>query len=186
MTTSTTDDWLRSEFSKQGIAVIDLETRTFPQEAHHIVFVRPEDVERGLVLGNRLQLPAAGDVAEFVIVRQATAAMLATADVSAGGPIRSVHDERCGELINLVSARSRVSNAQPSLAYVPDVRANFAAVTAARHNLIFGRRGAGKTALLVEAKQQLVSAGSVTAWVNIQTYRREPHQRVVLYVQPFS
>lgn len=182
MTMQSTDDWLRSEFSKQGFSVIDVETRTFPQEAHHIVFVRPDDVERALVLGNRLQLPSSGAIDEFVIVRPATTAMLATAGTGTRGPIRSVHDERCGELINLVSARSRVSSAQPSLAYVPDARANFAAVTAARHNLIFGRRGAGKTALLVEAKQQLVVAGSVTAWVNIQTYRRETHQRVVLYV----
>lgn len=180
--TQSTDEWLRSEFAKQGLTVIALETRSFPQESHHIIFLRPEDVDRGLVLGNRLQLPSSGEVDEFVIVRKATPAMLASADIDAGGPIRSVHDERCGELINLVSARSRVSNAQPSLAYVPDARANFAAVTAARHNLIFGRRGAGKTALLVEAKQQLVKAGSITAWINIQTYRREPHQRVVLYV----
>ncbi len=180
--TQSTDEWLRSEFAKQGMSVITVETRSFPQEAHHIIFVRPEEVERGLVLGNRLHLPPNRDIDEFVIVRQATPAMLATADTTGGGPIRSVHDERCGELINLVSARSRVSNAQPSLAYVPDARANFAAVTAARHNLIFGRRGAGKTALLVEAKQQLVKAGWITAWINIQTYRREPHQRVVLYV----
>jgi hypothetical protein len=182
MTMPSTDEWLRSEFAKQGLVVMDVETRAFPQEAHHIVFVRPDDVERALVLGNRLQLPSLGDVDEFVIVRPATTAMLTTAGARSGGPIRSVHDERCGELINLVSARSRVSNAQPSLAYVPDVRANFAAVTAARHNLVFGRRGAGKTALLVEAKQQLDSSGSVTAWINIQTYRRETHQRVVLYV----
>lgn len=181
MNVPSTDEWLRKEFAQQGLSVVEVETRTFPQEAHHIVFVRPDDVERALVLGNRLQLPSTGTIDEFVIVRPATPAMLATTGISVAGPIRSVHDERCGDLINLVSARSRVSNAQPSLVYIPDARANFAAVTAARHNLIFGRRGAGKTALLVEAKQQLAAAGSVTAWINVQTYRREPHQRVVLY-----
>ena len=182
MTTVSTEEWLRAEFEKQGLAVVGLETRTFPQEAHHIVFVRPNEVERALVLGNRLHLPASEGVDEFVIVRPATATMLTAAGTAYAGPIRSVHDERCGELINLVSARSRVSSAQPSLAYVPDARANFAAVTAARHHLVFGRRGAGKTALLVEARKQLDATGTVTAWINVQTYRRETSQRVVLYV----
>lgn len=179
--TSSTEEWIRAEFESQGLEVIALETRTFPQEAHHVVFVQPDEIERALVLGNRLAVPTSGQVEEFIIVRAATPAMLVTSNSSVG-PIRSIHDSRCSDLINLVSARSRVSNAQPSLAYVPDARANLAAVTAARHHLVFGRRGAGKTALLVEAKQELERAGAVTSWVNIQTYRREPAQRVVLYV----
>ncbi|MBA3266329.1 MAG: ATP-binding protein [Nocardioidaceae bacterium] len=182
MTTSSAEEWIRGEFETLGPEVVGVETRTFPQEAHHIVYVLPDEIGRALVLGNRLQPPTVGGVDEFVIVRVAPDGMLEGVGTQHSGPIRSVHDERCSELINLVSARSRVSNAQPSLAYVPDARPNLAAVTAARHHLVFGRRGAGKTALLVEAKQQLDNAGAVTTWVNIQTYRRETPQRVVLYV----
>ncbi len=181
--TTTTEDWIRGEFTKRGFRVVGIDTRTFPQEAHHIVFVVPEQVNDALVLGNQLQLPVSDGIDEFIIVRQASSAMLEEELGSRpSSPIKSVHDPRCSELINLVSARSRVSNAQPSLAYVPDARANLAAVTAARHHLVFGRRGAGKTALLVEARQQLDSSGALTAWVNIQTFRRETPQRVVLYV----
>lgn len=180
--TTTSKDWIREEFGARGFSVVDVETRTFPQEAHHIVFVLPDQVDEALVAGNQLRLPSTQGLDEFVIVRKAPASMLEQSNRSRpAGPVKNVHDPRCSELISLVSARSRVSTAQPSLAYVPDARANLAAVTAARHHLIFGRRGAGKTALLVEARQQLDSGGALTAWVNVQTYRRETPQRVVLY-----
>lgn len=87
MNVPSTDEWLRKEFAQQGLSVVEVETRTFPQEAHHIVFVRPDDVERALVLGNRLQLPSTGTIDEFVIVRPATPAMLATTGISVAGPI---------------------------------------------------------------------------------------------------
>ncbi len=173
MTASSTEEWIRAEFEREGLAVVAVDTRTFPQEAHHIVFVPSEQVGRALVLGNKLKVPATGEIDEFVIVRAAPSNMLDTAAMKRLRPVRNVHDERCSQLINLVSARSQVSSAQPSLAYVPDARANLAAVTATRHHLIFGRRGAGKTALLVEARRQLDEGGAITAWTNIQTYRRE-------------
>lgn len=183
MKSTSTEEWLRSEFRKQHIDVFSIETRSFPHEAHHIVFVRPEELDRALMLGSRLSPPASTELDEFVIVRPTSTSMLGSeSKVESIPPIRSVHDPRCSDLINLVSARSRVSSAQPSLAYVPDARANLAAVTAARHHLVFGRRGAGKTALLVEAKQRLDNEGSITGWVNIQTFRREPAERVILYV----
>lgn len=182
-TTVSVENWLRDEFAQEGIELVQIESRTFPQEIHHIVYVQRVDLERALIIASRIQPPEPENLNEFVIVRQATDSMLkARAEQNQAGPIKSVHDPRCSDLINLVSARSRVSNAQPSLVYVPDARANLAAMTAARHHLVFGRRGAGKTALLVEAKRRLDDSGAVTAWVNIQTLRRETPQRVVLYV----
>jgi hypothetical protein len=177
-----TEEWIRQEFRKQAVRVYKVESHNFPQEIHHIVYVDPQQLQTALMIGAQLEVPESGPDGEFIIVRRAPDQLLADEGmVPSLGPIRSVHDDRCFALINLVSARSRVSSAQPSLSYVLDARANLAAVTAARHNLIFGRRGAGKTALLVEAKRQLDSNGQLTAWVNVQTLRRESPQRVILY-----
>lgn len=177
------DSWVRERFAAAGVEVLDIESRSFPQETHHIVYVNPDNLQEALLLGSELDIPTSDAAAEFLIVRAAPDALLRrSAAEGAVGPVRSVHDQRCSELIHLVTARSRVSSAQPSLIYVPDARANLSAVTAARHHLVFGRRGAGKTALLVEAMGQLNGQGALTAWVNIQTLRRETPQRVALYV----
>lgn len=178
------DSWLRERFAFAGVEVLDVESRSFPQETHHIVYVNPDNLQEALLVGSELEIPSSDtSEEEFLIVRAAPDALLRRSMTdSKTGPVRSVHDQRCSELINLVTARSRVSSAQPSLVYVPDARANLSAITAARHHLVFGRRGAGKTALLVEAMRQLNGQGALTAWVNIQTLRRETPQRVVLYV----
>lgn len=177
-----TEDWIRAQFGDRNIVVLGLDSRTFPGEIHHVVYVDPADLQTALTLASGLKMPPSVGDSEFVIVRRAPNELLNQSSTSAAtGPIKSLHDDRCYSLINLVSARSRVSSSQPSLSYVPDARANLAAVTAARHDLIFGRRGAGKTALLVEARRQLDVQGAVTAWVNVQTLRRESAQRVVLY-----
>ncbi|MFI0999991.1 AAA family ATPase [Streptomyces galbus] len=53
-----------------------------------------------------------------------------------------------------------------------DPRASLAAVGASRHHLVYGRRGVGKTALLLEAKRSAERDGHVTAWINAHTLRR--------------
>ena len=40
-----------------------------------------------------------------------------------------------------------------------------------RHHLIFGRRGVGKTALLLEAKRQIERASGAVLWINMQVLR---------------
>lgn len=92
-----------------------------------------------------------------------------------------VSDPRAVELRQLISARSRASEVQPSLSYIPDSSMNMDAVAGPRHQLIFGRRGAGKTALMVEAKKRVDGQGQLSAWINVQTYRLEPMERVLLY-----
>ncbi len=181
-TNRATEAAIQSAFANRQVDVVDIESRSFPQEVHHIVYVRSENLDAALAIGNSIDLESEGGVNEFVIVREAPEAIPGGDVADRSKPIRSVHDDRCNQLVKLVSARSRVSASQPSLAYVPDAMANVAAVTAARHNLIFGRRGAGKTALLVEARRQLEDTGNFTAWTNIQTLRRESAQRVILYV----
>ena len=82
------------------------------------------------------------------------------------------------ELANLLRARSRTSEAQPSLSYVPDTAQSILTVITPQHHLIFGRRGTGKTALMVEAKQRVESDGNLSVWINIQTNRRESADKI--------
>ncbi|WP_162794537.1 hypothetical protein [Nocardioides houyundeii] len=174
--------FLRSEFaSRAQIDVLSIDTRSYPEETNYIVYVAEDDVAEASAVGNALddelaeQLPRA-----FVVVRKAGKDLASQAKSTT--LTKGVQDPRATDLIRLISARSRVSLAQPSLSYVRDAEANISAVTAGRHHLIFGRRGAGKTALLVEARQQLQREGAITAWVNIQTLRNESPDRVILYV----
>lgn len=122
------------------------------------------------MLGNRVD----HELAErrfpgFVAVRVA-----GSDDSGAAGEVeQGVNDPRGSQLINLLIARSRTSEAQPSLSYIPDAANNITTAVAQRHHLVFGRRGAGKTALLVEAKRRVEAEGHSSVWLNIQTYRNE-------------
>lgn len=173
--------YVRQFFESNGQHPIELEVKNFPQEVHVLGYFSTAEFEDALLTSARFPTNAPNDDRElFVIARKATASMVASAGEVLGA-VKGLDDSRLGELLNLVSARSRVSGSQPSLSYVKDARANLSAVTAARHHLIFGRRGAGKTALLVEARRRLDADGQFTAWVNIQALRREPASRIVLY-----
>ena len=46
--------------------------------------------------------------------------------------------------------------------------------------MIFGRRGAGKTALMVEARRIVTGQGAVSLWLNLQTLRDESIARIFL------
>lgn len=173
---------LRQEFQRRGgVDVVDVSVRAYPEETNYVVYVDSADLARAAEIGNQLDdLISEPSRPAFVVVRAASTEQLAA---RAPEPLRlGVADTRATELVKLISARSRVSKAQPSLYYIRDVRSSVSAVTAGRHHLIFGRRGAGKTALLVEAMRQLNEEGAITCWVNIQTLRNEPSERVFLYV----
>jgi hypothetical protein len=161
-----------------GVLVSDIQVRDYPGERNYIVFVAEADVGNAAQYSTPLESRlSTQDIQAFVIVRPAPE----SSKKSKLSALTNLSDNRVTELIALVSARSRVSAAEPSLVYVPNARASLSAVTAARHHLIFGRRGAGKTALLVEARRSVEKEGAITAWVNIQTYRRESPSRVLLY-----
>ncbi len=160
-------DFIREEFRREGIDPVDVFMRAYPDEVNYIVLVDDVDLESAARIGNKLDIELARpDIKAFVIVRKAPPEL--------GSPNRpspvvlGVHDARAADLIRLISARSRVSLAQPSLAYVGDAQANLAAVTAGRHHLIFGRRGAGKTALLVEARRQVAEEGDYVLGENTE------------------
>ena len=171
---------IAGEFESHGIVVEELLTREYPQETVFVVHVRERDLSSAAKLGNALdtQLQHRGFTG-FVTVRSLPDSDLkkATERKTAG-----VSDERVPDLIALISSRARTSEAQPSLHYVPDAAANLARVQSRRHSLVFGRRGAGKTALMLEAKRLLAKEGHVTVWLNLQTYRRETTTRTSLWM----
>lgn len=173
---------LRQEFVERGgIEVADVSVRAYPEETNFVVYVNAADFTKAAEIGNDLDSLVSTEVhPAFVVVRRASPEQVRA---TAAPPLKTgVQDIRATELVKLISARSRVSKVQPALYYKKDIRSSISAVTAGRHHLIFGRRGAGKTALLVEAMNQLNKDGALTCWVNVQTLRNESVDRVFLYV----
>ncbi|MFC8597799.1 hypothetical protein [Isoptericola sp. NPDC057191] len=175
------DVLIRREFRERaGIDVLKIEERTYPEETNVIVFVREDDLPSAAAIGNLLDAKLATPTEPvYVVVRRGS---VEEGNPGASAPTRGVTDPRVIDMTRLITARSRVSIVQPSLSYVRDAQANLSAVTAARHQLVFGRRGAGKTALLVEARNQVREDGAISAWINMQTLRNEQRERVVLHV----
>jgi AAA ATPase domain len=171
---------VQSRFTESEIVIDELLIREYPEETVFIVHVPKTELANAAEIGNLLdqELQKEG-FAGFVTVRSSSPAAAGVA------PVRKetgVADLRAAELIALMSARARTSEAQPSLHYVLDAAANLEKVRARRHSLIFGRRGAGKTALMLEAKRRISDDGQVVVWLNVQTYRRETTERTALWV----
>jgi hypothetical protein len=156
-------------FESAGIAPVAIDVRRYPEETIFLVQVVPHALEAAARIGNE----ADGELADrgfngFVTVRVAPKAKIVD---DARKRFTGVHDDRATELVRLLQSHSRTSEVQPSLSYVPDFTAGIEKATAPRHHLVFGRRGAGKTALMIEAKQRVQEDGHLTAWVNLQPYR---------------
>jgi hypothetical protein len=173
-------DLIAARFESAAIPVAELLTRDYPDETVFVIHVPASHLEAAAELGNRIDQDLHDRGFEgFVTVRRVQLSL------PKAKPFRArtgVADDRVSDLVALISERARTSEAQPSLHYVRDAEANLVRVRARRHSLIFGRRGAGKTALMLEAKRQVAEEGELSVWLNLQTYRREPVQRVVLWV----
>lgn len=170
---------VRQRFEEAGIRLLAVDRRDFPEETIFIARVGEVDVDAAVVVGNRLDRELQGSGFDgFVTVRAAKDAP----SEQKGAMHRGVGDPRTTDLVNLLTTRSRTSEAQPSLLYIPDAAQNISTATAARHHLIFGRRGAGKTALMVETKRLTEAEGHLSCWVNIQTLRHEAANRAFLWV----
>ena len=176
------DTLIRREFDDQNIPILDLAVRAYPEETNYIIYVREQDLARAVELGNLLDDEiTSSEHPAFVVVRKGSGSMVEVSSIRQ--PLSDgVQDERATRLTQLITARSRVSVAQPSLSYIRDIESNLSAVTAGRHHLVFGRRGAGKSALLVEAMQQISTDGYLSCWINMQTLRKESPQRVFLNI----
>jgi hypothetical protein len=159
------EDLVRRRFQEAHIPLDRLETRHFPGEVIVVVFTPDSHFDDAVHLANELDdLIANG----FVTVRRSGRKAYEGRESSP----TSLRDPRISSLIDLLSSRSRTSEATPSLKYVLDFAENLDSVMAPRHHLVFGRRGVGKTALLVEAKSLLERRGSLTFWINLQMLRR--------------
>ena len=170
---------IRDRFADDGIEVLSIETRDYPEETIFVVRVQEGDIEKASKVGNEVDRELSNQGIEgFVTVRKAKQDAIFVSQRVEGG----VQDPRATDLINLITARSRTSEIQPSLSYIPDAAKNISTVRAARHHLIFGRRGAGKTALMVEAKKTVEFQGHLSVWVNLQTLRHESANRAYLWI----
>ncbi len=150
-------------FRQADIRIVNSSVRQFPGETIVVVEVAPSDFAAALTIASDLdsQIPDG-----FVTIRKVQEASKASF-----GRAQSLIDPRVNDLIELLNARSRTSEQQPSLHYIHDAAETLNVAMSRRHHLIFGRRGVGKTALMLEAKSLLEKRGAMTFWINIQTMR---------------
>lgn len=160
---TTTRKIIEDELQKAGITPLSVEIRTFPNEVIAIIEV-DRDYEAALAVAQNIDNQLENG---FVTIRQKKT----VAPRAANTRISGVHDEKISDLIRLLNSRSRTSETQPSLRYIGDVAERLSLAISPRHHLIFGRRGVGKTALLLEAKRVLELQGCNVLWINMQSLR---------------
>ena len=154
---------IEAEMMKVGVSPVSIQIRTFPGEVIAIVEV-DRNYQRALAVAQELDSRIENG---FVTVRQ----VKQNGNKRTYKAITGVHDERVGDLLGLLSTRSRTSESQPSLRYIQDVQERLSVAVTPRHHLIFGRRGVGKTSLLLEARRLLENQGAYVLWVNVQSLR---------------
>lgn len=164
---------LTSTLAAAGISVNDVQERTFPGERWLITYVAEESVVAAQSLAGSLEQTLNkqndGDSNSFVVVVRP--AIVAGAREALPKRRGRLAERDVDQLVQLMEARSRTSDALPSLHYVEDPRTSLAAVGASRHQMVYGRRGVGKTALLLEAKRVAEREGHVTLWLNAHVLR---------------
>jgi hypothetical protein len=158
------DDVVRRLLLTYGIEPSSISVRAYPEETIIVVEVADADVQQAIRVSPSLedQLPPA----HLVVVRSATAT-----SIQESTSVKTVSDPKVSRLIELLNERSRTSEQQPSLQYIRDAAENLRIAVTKRHHIVFGRRGVGKTALLLEAKRQIEADGGICLWVNVQILR---------------
>jgi hypothetical protein len=169
---------VKAGFASAKIAIAKIDLREYPDESIVVIKVAPSDLEQAIELANSLdkELAALG-FRGFTTVKPEEE--IATSGKR--GAIEALTDDCVHSLVNLLTARSRTSEIQPSLEYIADAGGKISVAQTARHQLIFGRRGSGKTALLAETKSVIEKIGHLSIWMNLQTYRHDPAQRAFLH-----
>lgn len=177
-------DQIAGILEEAGLVASDVQERFFPGEHWLIVYV-PED---GLVAAQSF---AGTAEAELNKLRPEEQAIVLTfrperktpeEEVSGREGQGRLHGKRIDQLVQLLEARSRTSDALPSLKYVEDPRATLSTIGASRHHLIYGRRGVGKTALMLESKRDAERAGHLTVWINAHVLRGIPPEEAFAVV----
>ena len=174
-----TETFIQNRFSEVGIEIQSIERKDYLGESIFVVHTTEDDFDRAARVGNTLDHELAAQGFDgFVAVRKAEREVKSVITRLKDG----IKDPKATELVNLLTARSRTSEVQPSLSYVPDTAQNILTGITPRHHLIFGRRGTGKTALMVEAKQRIEREGCLSYWINIHTHRGESAHRIFVWV----
>ncbi len=171
MTTTEAKKLLERHLLQSSISYDRIECKTYPEESILIAYVSPNDLAEATAIGNKMdELLAKQDFNGFVAIRKSTEKR---AKKKLGGKlVGGLTDNRVLELQRLLQERSRTTESQPALQYIKDATENIASCAAPRHNLIFGRRGAGKSALLVETMHIVQKKRHLTVWMNAQTFRK--------------
>ena len=174
-----TETFIQNRFFEVGIEIQSIERKDYPGESIFVVCTTEDDFDRAARVGNALDHELAaqgfdGFVAVRKVEREVKSMMTRLKD--------GVKDPKATELANLLTARSRTSEVQPSLSYIPDTAQNILTAVTPRHHLIFGRRGTGKTALMVEAKRRIECEGYLSYWINIHTHRGGSAKRIFVWI----
>jgi hypothetical protein len=172
-------DTVRALCGKNGVGIISLDAREYPEEVIFVVRVSSGDYEKALSTADLIDTEFKRiDFPGFVTFRKASA----DASNPASSAKLDLSSDKALELANLLTARSRASEVQPSLTYIRDAANHLSLITTSRNHLVFGRRGAGKTTLLVEAKRIVEQEGHPTLWLNLQTHRHSSPAAIFLWV----
>jgi AAA ATPase domain len=155
------DQRITEFFSSRDIFVVSVKIRNFLDESIAIVEVPDSAYTAAVAASSEIDLGAN----VFVTIRRA-----ALSESAATRKVQSLKDERVSKLMELIRSRTRVSENQPSLEYIVDVRDTLATCLTPRHHLIFGRRGVGKSALMANTKSVVENNGDLTAWLNLQSF----------------
>ncbi|MGW0494955.1 ATP-binding protein [Streptomyces sp. NPDC003007] len=157
-----------------NIAIVRVDERSFPGEKWFVVWVDEDSLVTAQSLAGSIEraLNLESDSANQSMVVTFRPHRDEEKKASGATDTGRLSGAKVDQLIQLLEARSRTSDALPSLKYMEDPRASLAAIAASRHHLVYGRRGVGKTALLLEAKRIAERDGHVTAWINAHTLRR--------------
>ncbi|ABW15659.1 hypothetical protein Franean1_6317 [Parafrankia sp. EAN1pec] len=163
-------------FELQNVTLREVRIKNYPDERNILVYVEDGQYSKALEIAESIERQLSNNTSTLIVVRRAQQAerpSTVTVDV---------RDSAALDFQRIVAARNRVSEVQPSLSYVKDYAENLATIAAQRHHLVFGRRGVGKSTLLVEAKRVVENEGSLTTWINLQTLRRETPIRIFLRI----
>lgn len=155
---------IRSAFQAIGVPLVSAEIRRFPGETIYVVEVDPSTLDEAV----RASTAVEGKLGPGTLVVVRPAKIISGETLAA---VQSVNDEKVSKLIELLNEHSRTSEQQPSLEYIKDAAENLRIAVTRRHHLIFGRRGVGKTALLLEAKKQIERSAGAVLWINMQILR---------------
>jgi hypothetical protein len=158
-----------------GVVRANVKVREFPDEFFVVITVGPMETATVETLSVQIK----GAVAQSAETNTTTVTLLVRGDqteiqgkaADSAAQKGRLSDPKVDQLVRLLEARSRTSVTVPSLQYKEDPRASVYAAAAARNHLIFGRRGVGKTALLLEVRQAVVDRGECQHWINAQVYR---------------